>query len=213
MRKNLYKFLALTLAMGVMSTPIYASKPTCISSTSQSEVNNNSTVIEITGEENIREYLESMGEEYDPNLVCVYRTIYNNEEDEISPAFMVWTEYCIKNKNKSTYTDFTTILKQYNRPAGTVKISEGIEISNTFSGSSGVDAEVVSAELGFEVTESNTFTIEWESSYSYAIKLKVYPIYEKITGELWEDDVWDDDYIGTFTVKRAIGDDVRVYKQ
>ena len=41
---------------------------------------------------------------------------------------------------------------------------------------------------------------------------EVYPIYEKVTGEIWDDDVYYDDYIGDFTVYHAIGDDVRVYR-
>ena len=53
---------------------------------------------------------------------------------------------------------------------------------------------------------------EWEATYSYAVKIRVYPVYEKTTGEVWDDDVWYDDYIGNFTVYRAVGDDVRVYR-
>lgn len=44
------------------------------------------------------------------------------------------------------------------------------------------------------------------------MRIKVYPIYEKVTGEIWDDDVYYDDYIGDFTVYHAVGDDVRVYR-
>ena len=113
---------------------------------------------------------------------------------------------------KSHKEDTGTLLKEYRRPAGRVLIDEGINISTTYTADAGISAEFLEASLGFEVEGTSTFRIEWEATYSYAVKIRVYPVYEKTTGEVWDDDVWYDDYIGNFTVYRAVGDDVRVYR-
>ena len=95
---------------------------------------------------------------------------------------------------------------------GITLASAGINISTTYTADAGISAEFLEASLGFEVEGTSTFRIEWEATYSYAVKIRVYPVYEKTTGEVWDDDVWYDDYIGNFTVYRAVGDDVRVYR-
>ena len=94
-----------------------------------------------------------------------------------------------------------------------MSINETVSVSNQFEASAGVKASVVEAALKVTLSETNTFAINWENTYSYPIILRVYPRYKVTTGELWEDDVWNDDFIGTFTWKKAIGDDVRVYRQ
>lgn len=173
------------------------------------------TVITIAGEENIRKYLESVGEDYDPTLLCIQRRIIADteviENDYASPNTII-REYVIRNKSTSTYTDFSTVLKEYRRPSGRVLIDEEIGISSTYTADAGISAEILEANLGYSVEGTENFRIEWEETYSYAVRIKVYPIYEKVTGEVWDDDVYYDDYIGDFTVYRAVGDDVRVYR-
>lgn len=71
---------------------------------------------------------------------------------------------------------------------------------------------MISAKLGYNVTGTNTFTIQWSNTYNYSVKINIYPIYNITTGELWEDDIFFDDEIGTFTSKQAIGDEIRVTK-
>lgn len=176
---------------------------------------NGKEVITITGEDNIRKYQESLGEDYDPNLIVVKRTIQQPHRDiaeEISPLF-IFREYYVKNKSSYTYTDYNEILKTYNRPAGNIKISEGVSITTSFTASGGITAKILEAQLGFSVSSTDTFKIEWSGYYSYPVTIKVFPIYQKITGEIWDEDVKYDDYVGRFTVKRAIGDDVRVYRR
>lgn len=173
------------------------------------------TVITIAGEENIRKYLESVGEEYDPTLLCIQSRIIADteviESDHVSPNTII-REYVIRNKSTSTYTDFSTVLKEYRRPSGRVLIDEEIGISSTYTADAGISAEILEANLGYSVEGTENFRIEWEETYSYAVRIKVYPIYEKVTGEIWDDDVYYDDYIGDFTVYHAVGDDVRVYR-
>lgn len=214
---RLKKITALALLMAICVTifkPISAyAASDCSTETEFVDNSDYAYTYEISGEENIKNYLEEMGEPYDPNLVAVQRTIYVDPNEGISACDLIFLEYVIRNKKVSTYTDTSYLLKEYKRPAGKVSISESVSIKNTFSAESKVKAEVVEAKLGYSFSETNTFSVSWSNTYSYAVTLKVYPVYEKTTGELWEDDVWHDDKLGTFTAKRAIGDDVRVYRQ
>lgn len=169
----------------------------------------------VTGEENIRDYQESLGEVYDPNLVAIYREVDLSKvsvSEEVSP-YLLFREYYVKNKATSTYTDFNNVLKIYNRPAGTVSISESVSISSSFTAEGGISAELLESKLGFSVTGSKSFQVDWSQTYSYPVTIKVYPVYQKVTGEIWDQDVWNDDFVGKFTVKRAMGDDIRVYKR
>lgn len=169
----------------------------------------------VTGEENIREYQESLGEVHDPNLVAIYREVDLSKasiSEEVSP-YLLFREYYVKNKVTSTYTDFNNVLKIYNRPAGTVSISETVSISNSFTAEGGISAQLLESKLGFSVTGSKSFQVDWSQKYSYPVTIKVYPVYQKVTGEIWDKDVWNDDFVGKFTVKRAMGDDIRVYKR
>lgn len=169
----------------------------------------------ITGEENIKEYQESLGEEYDPSLVAVYRKVDLSQSavsEEVSP-YLLFREYYLKNNYTTTYTDLNDVLKIYNIPAGTVSISESVSISNSFTADAGISAEILEYNLGFSVTGSQSFRVDWSQTYSYPVAIKVYPIYQNITGEVWDRDVWHDDFVGKFSVKRAMGDDIRVYRR
>ena len=213
MKKLIAILLSVVSILSVCSLPAYAvSEDQRMNSTPQS---GGETVITITGEENIRKYLESVGEEYDPTLLCIQRRIIADteviENNQVSPNTII-REYVIRNKNSSTYTDFSTVLKEYRRPSGRVLIDEEIGIATTYTADAGISAEILEANLGYSVEGTESFRIEWEETYSYAVRIKVYPIYEKVTGEVWDDDVWFDDYIGDFTVYHAVGDDVRVYR-
>lgn len=214
MKKILSIMLTAIILMSVHLTGVSA-KLTQDDGNVSIEKENGKQVITITGEDNIRKYQESLGEDYDPNLIAVRRTIHQPHRDideEISPLFII-REYYVKNKSSRTYTDYSEVLKTYNRPAGNIKISEGVSITTSFTASGGMSADFLEAQLGFSVSSTDIFQIEWSGKYSYPVKIKIYPIYEEITGEIWDKDVKYDDYVGDFTVKRALGDDVRVYRR
>ena len=63
------------------------------------------------------------------------------------------------------------------------------------------------------MTASKEFNVSWEQTYSYPIRLTVYPRYKEYTGEIWDKDIQFDDKVGTYEVLEAIGDDIRVYRQ
>ena len=213
MKKLIAILLSVVSILSVCSLPAYATSGE--QHADAAPKNDRETVITIAGEENIRKYLESVGEEYDPTLLCIQRRIIADteviESDHVSPNTII-REYVIRNKSTSTYTDFSTVLKEYRRPSGRVLIDEEIGISSTYTADAGISAEILEANLGYSVEGTENFRIEWEETYSYAVRIKVYPIYEKVTGEIWDDDVYYDDYIGDFTVYHAVGDDVRVYR-
>lgn len=213
MKKITAIILAIVSVLSLCTLSVYAASDEQYIDTVQKR--GQETVVTITGEANIREYLESVGEEYDPSLLCIHRRINldtgSAENNNVSPNTII-REYVIRNKKASTYTDFSTVLKEYRRPSGRVLIDEEIGITTTFTADAGISAEILEANLGYSVEGTENFRIEWEDTYSYAVRIKVYPIYEKVTGEVWDDDVYYDDYIGDFTVYRAVGDDVRVYK-
>ena len=178
------------------------------------------TVVHITDPASIKEYLESQGEEYDEDLVEIIQYTYpelENGKGKIGTPDSPneWGGYEFYTKNLSTYTttDFSCLLKEYNRPAGKVSINESVSISNKFTASAGIKAKYVEAALSVTVEQTNTFSVSWENTYNYPVSIKVYPRYEVKTGELWEEDQWYDDYYGTFTFYRAVGDDVRVYRR
>ena len=166
----------------------------------------------ITGEENIKEYQESLGEEYDPDIVEIYRVIDANQETTATNQTRMGNDYYTKGTSSSTATDTKKLLGQWKRSAGTVSISQTVSASNTYTASAGIKASMLTATLGFNVTASKSFSVSWSNKYSYPVTISVYPVYETIKGQLWEDDVLFDDYLGTFTVKKVIGDDIRVKK-
>lgn len=172
------------------------------------------TIITISGEENIRNYLESIGEEYDPDLVLVQRTLYDvsaPRNNEASPN-VIFREYVARNTTIKTFTDFSNVIAEYRRPAGNIELNEVASVKNTLSASGSVTADIVEIALGFSVEEYFEWSIKWEGSFSYPVRLKVYPVIEQTSGEIWDDDPNKDDYIGSFTVDRVIGDDVRAYR-
>ena len=105
------------------------------------------------------------------------------------------------------------LLRNYYRQAGHIVISEGVQISNTISADATVPLEFLEFELGYNLTATQTFQITWDQTYDYPVSIAVYPVFEETSGFVYEDDVWEDDSLGYFVAKRALGDDIRVYRQ
>lgn len=66
--------------------------------------------------------------------------------------------------------------------------------------------------LGFNFSDSRTVSLEWSEYCDTAVRLIVYPVYQVYSGELWEDDVWDDDDYGAFEVQELVGTELWVLK-
>lgn len=118
-----------------------------------------------------------MGLKYDPDVIEIYRHIDVPNENAMIQTLYFGDDYCIKNKKITRKTDKSNVLRQYKRPAGKVKISESVSISNTFSASGGVTSKILNAQLGYNVTKTNKFSISWSNTYKYPVTIKIYPIY------------------------------------
>ena len=177
----------------------------------------NIQITTITGEENIRRYQEAMGEEYEPNLVAIQQRIQisstinsTTSSGGLSPTFII-PEHEIRNKVVSSYTDFSNVIGHFRRPAGLVSINETVSLSTTYTADAGISVEFLELKLGFSLSETREFQILWKEKYDHPVIIRAYPVYEKITGEVWDADVLFDDKIGEFTVLRPLGDAVYVY--
>ena len=155
MKRIIAMFLSALTMFSLCAFPAYAIGQ-------DAEQNAYETVVTISGEENIRRYLASVGEEYDPTLLCIQRRVRNTpispdspNNRNLSPNTFI-REYVIRNKRTTTYTDTGTLLKEYRRPAGRVLIDEGINISTTYTADAGISAEFLEASLGFEVEGTST---------------------------------------------------------
>lgn len=174
------------------------------------------STVTIREPEDIKQYLETQGKAYDSNIVEI---VVIDEEDQAEtdvPTIMPYyfgNDYFAKNIQKSEITDRNTILSSDNWPAGTVKYTISEKVSDTVKVSCGVSYEIVCAEAGFTYTTSRSFSKAWSSKYSYPTNIKVYPRYLKHTYDLWEDDIWYDDYVGKCEAWKAIGIEVAVYKR
>lgn len=127
----------------------------------------------IVGKEQIKQYQEARGEKYNPDLVGIYTQSENigddNLDDENVSLMYFGNDYYVKNKTTNTKTDTSNIIRQYRRPAGKISINENISIKNKFSASGKITADILSGELGYDVTKSNHFSINWSNKYSYPV--------------------------------------------
>lgn len=171
--------------------------------------------IRITDEEDIKEYLKQTGQEYDPNLVEIFRIIDKdklNPQESIPEELFIGREYYIKNKRVSTRTDMGYIIRDYRRPAGTITLNETVEVLNKYTATGGVTSKILSAQLGYEVSNREACSITWSATYSYPTRIVVHPVYEDTSGEIWDRDIQYDDFVGNFNASRVTGSDVKVYR-
>lgn len=171
-------------------------------------------VVIITGEENIREYQEFLGEEYDPNILMIKRTIKNQALNSQETTEPIWldTEYYVTNTDISSGTDISLPLRKYKRSAGKVMINESVELSSIFRADAGITIELVEELLAMDLTVTDDFSIYCNQNVDTDVVIYAYPIYQDVKGDIYENDVAFDDYIGDFWARVPIGTDVRVQK-
>lgn len=132
--------------------------------------------------------------------------------DANSDVWEAFQEFYVTDVSKSIVEDMSTIIAQYIRPAGEIVLDESINVSLIKESSANISLNVLSFCLGESFQSSYMRDIKWTGQYSYEVKIKVYPIYEVTRGNLWEDDVFKDDDLGAFTVKKPVGDIVMAYR-
>lgn len=151
--------------------------------------NNDQTIIILNTENEIKAYLDSIGEEYDSDILEIRKIVYSdsNVDSGISTAWGL--DFEARNTKKRDFVDTNNLLAQFNRPAGKVTIEETFKASNKFEADAGITKSMLKIALGFSVTAESTLTVNWSSTYKYKVKIKIYPLYEVTEGELWEDDI------------------------
>ncbi len=122
----------------------------------------NTKVMHLTSKKDIMEYQENMGMNYDSSIVEVYRMIEIPNKTLKPKLYYLGDDYEIRKKKVSTKTDKDNILRQYKRPAGTIKLKESVNIKNQYSVTGEVTASILKAQLGYSVTATNTFEVEWK---------------------------------------------------
>lgn len=137
---------------------------------------------------------------------------------DITTQGSVWLGYYIKSTtDRGDYWYFPDIILHTNSggPGGTVSMTVNEEVSATVSCSVGLDAEVVSAEVGFDVTR--TYGIQ--DSYSVQLAagqygmIKAWTYYHRVDYDVWNDYlIGDDTYQTTGSAYRPNGVRFRFYE-
>ncbi|GIP24174.1 hypothetical protein [Paenibacillus sp. J22TS3] len=125
-----------------------------------------------------------------------------NLNNEVSPTEIGGNEYYLKNVQNAGYACGSEALGRSEARADGINHNLGLNITKsvaaTFSANVGISAEIVSAGVGYSVTD--TFSVSASDSVQTNGKATVlagYAKYEVKTFDIWEDDpIWDD-YVGS----------------
>lgn len=91
-------------------------------------------------------------------------------------------------------------------PPGTPKWTYTVEDSYTVETGLGVSTEALEATFSITIGNSQTRTIEWTgNTQNNDYYLAAYPVFTHIFADLYEDDVWNDDYLGEVWFYRVSG--------
>lgn len=198
MKKLLSTLLALTMT-ACLTVPAFAAEPT----TPNTNV--------ITDRSEIEAYAQELGLTEDTDrivkIIDVEGVTLNDpapaltREPEIGPE-----EIVLKNHKMSTKRGSLIRSSDFEYPGGEMTVSETLEIG--FSSSAGIDVEVISAEIGIDITAGAEVS---ETQYiEVPVRGQVYTCnaYSKIEHHTYDvvgDDVWFDDDLGTVTVDIPVG--------
>lgn len=214
--RRIILLVSILMLTGILSFSVEANELTENNEMVVTQEGENEVII-ITGEENIRKYQQSLGEEYNPNILMIKRIIKKQDltENQYETVEPIWldSEYYATNVECSSGTDISLPLRKYIRSAGKILINESVELSSIFSADSGITTELVEKLLAMDLTITENFSIYCNQKVDTDVVIYAYPIYEDIKGDVYEDDVAVDDYKGHFWARVPIGTDVRVQKK
>lgn len=170
------------------------------------DLHNNYTEI-IVGQD-AKEYAYQVGVEDFENVEEVYISNGVEESDSnIMPCYF-GDDYYIKEKTIVTSYEKGDLIRrsQYDGPAvATMTVSE--TLSATFSFDFSIGVSELKAKLGYSTTStfgvSDSYSIDITNNCRYAIEC--YVNVEKKTFEVWEDDLFFDDYVGEYYSTKPIG--------
>lgn len=130
----------------------------------------------------------------------------NENLSSISP--LAGNDYYIKKVTGPTKACGQNVLRRsiYSPPGGTMTVSEGVSAS--FTASVNLSAKVVNAGLSFSVTESfnvsDSQTVSIPSGKRSA-EVTARPTLDVYSFEIWERDLFFDDYVGTGAAYKPVG--------
>lgn len=155
-------------------------------------------------EYNLPEAPEKIVQLIDSNSICVE----SNEiikKDFATPYKWITQEIKFRNISKTVTRGELLRLSNYVAPGGSMTVSEEIKIG--VSTSIDLSAKVVSDEIGFNVLKSinisDTQEIKVPKGKTYICR--AYVKVQKYNFEIWDDDIWNDDYLGKGTITKPIG--------
>ena len=155
-------------------------------------------------EYNLPEAPEKIVQLIDSNSICVE----SNEiikKDFATPYKWITQEIKFRNISKTVTRGELLRSSNYVAPGGSMTVSEEIKIG--VSTSIDLSAKVVSDEIGFNVLKSinisDTQEIKVPKGKTYICR--AYVKVQKYNFEIWDDDIWNDDYLGKGTITKPIG--------
>lgn len=156
-------------------------------------------------EYNLPEAPEKIVQIIDSNSVYIEGDEITNNEDLATPYEWGAQEIEFRNISKTVTRGELLRSSNYVAPGGSMTVSEGVEIGVSTSVS--LSAEVISTEIGFNVSKSinisDTQEIKVPKGKTYICR--AYVKVQKYNFEIWEDDVFFDDYLGKGTITKPIG--------
>ncbi|GAA0390354.1 restriction endonuclease [Paenibacillus motobuensis] len=177
---------------------------------------NGNPIKKIVSIKDTEKYAESQGftlpsPDAEIELIFPINTIINDNQayettSSISP--LAGNDFYIKKVSGPTKACGSNVIRRsiYSAPGGTMTVSEGISAS--FSASVNISAAVVSAGVNFSVTSSfnvsDSQTVSIPSGKSSA-EVTARPILDVYSFEIWEKDLFFDDYVGNGSAYKPVG--------
>jgi hypothetical protein len=122
--------------------------------------------------------------------------IGGNEYYIVGPEYVTYGSYVVASVEESGATN------------GTLTHSQAVAVANSYNVSVSVNAQIITAAVGYNVTQIWTTTATYSQNVTKDNKITVIDAYDKyyqISFEVWEDDVFYNDFVTTGTSKRHIG--------
>lgn len=165
----------------------------------------------ITDSEQIEDALKDKGiyeEGEDVVTVIEYKT-----ENSFDRKPLLGNDFYSKKIGTSSVVDSTARYNN-NYPAGSFQFSSQINVGWQANNTLGLSIEILSATIGYTLNRNIIETWTYSSpNYSYPINVKAYLNRDKEYFDIYEKDIWQDDYVGRAMISRETGYTIKVTRQ
>jgi hypothetical protein len=140
--------------------------------------------------------------------------VYENDPsagETVHPLEIGGNEYYIKNVGPEYVTYGSYVVASVEKSGatnGTLTLSQAVAVANSYNVSVSVNAQIITAAVGYNVTQTWTTTATYSQNVTKDNKITVIDAYDKYyqrSFEVWEDDVFFNDFVTTGTSKRHVG--------